>query len=171
MCLNTSSNAFFIIGSIIWINFTAGSTKRKVRHRLYSIDKSLRRFKNKGESPSNPDTLSTAPLAADNIDAPILAGRSTAATSSFDSCGIQLKINEAAVSTAESSQASSSAQSASAGTSASASGGAVDDTAEDSPVLSDKLPKNKVRRLQRLQQLSRSSSWKLGRTIFKSTFR
>ena len=33
------------------------------------------------------------------------------------------------------------------------------------------LPTKKARRLQRLRQLSRSSSWKLGRTIFKSTFR
>ena len=160
---------FLIINKIIY--FVTGSSKHKVRHRLYSIDKSLRRAKNKGESPPTPDPLSATAIAVDNIDAPILAGRSTAATSSFDSGGIQLTINEAATSTAESSQASSSAQSASAGASASASGGAFDDTAEDSPVLSDKLPKNKVRRLQRLRQLSRSSSWKLGRTIFKSTFR
>ena len=157
--------SFLIINKIIY--FVTGSSKHKVRHRLYSIDKSLRRAKNKGESPPTPDPLSATAIAVDNIDAPILAGRSTAATSSFDSGGIQLTINEAATSTAESSQASSSAQSASAG----ASGGAFDDTAEDSPVLSDKLPKNKVRRLQRLRQLSRSSSWKLGRTIFKSTFR
>jgi len=162
------------------------SAKRKVRQRLYSIDKTFRRAKNKSKPDPAPahntdpdsNTDSSNPLILEESIS-ILGARGaagpgglklTAPSTSYDSSGapIQLHINEGAAA-ADSSQGSSSVQPA-ASTSFQAGAAANASTTEESPVLSDKLPKNK-RRLERLRQLSRSSSWKLGRTIFKSTFR
>ena len=166
--------------------FSGSSAKRKVRQRLYSIDKTFRRAKNKSKPDPAPahntdpdsNTDSSNPLILEESIS-ILGARGagpggvklSAPSTSYDSSGaapIQLHINEGAAA-ADSSQGSNSVQSA-ASTSFQAGATANASTTEESPVLSDKLPKNK-RRLERLRQLSRSSSWKLGRTIFKSTFR